>query len=209
MTDPRVELVARGYDAIAEEFAEWRDRIVGDPRLEWAEALAARLDDGSRVLELGCGAGTAETQQLARRFRVTGVDVSTEQIARARASVPEAEFLLGDFTSLELARGSFEAVVSFYALNHVPRELLPGLFADVRRWLVPGGLFLAALGASDNPGWEGESLGTETYFSGYPPNVNRALLAEEGFELERDEVVTFREPDGDVTFHWILARSGR
>jgi hypothetical protein len=31
-------------------------------------------------------------------------------------------------------------------------------------------------------------------------------VTEAGFELLRDELVTFREPEGDVTFQWILAK---
>jgi hypothetical protein len=62
LTDPRAELVGRGYDVIGERFAEWRDRIVGDPRREWEEELVSRLQDGARVLELGCGAGVPDTQ---------------------------------------------------------------------------------------------------------------------------------------------------
>ena len=38
--------------------------------------------------------------------------------------MPEATFVHADFTALELAAASFDAVVSFYAFNHVPRELL-------------------------------------------------------------------------------------
>ena len=45
MTDPRTELVGRGYDAIGEHFAEWRDRIVGD-RAESGESASCR---GSRT----------------------------------------------------------------------------------------------------------------------------------------------------------------
>jgi hypothetical protein len=30
-------------------------------------------------------------------------------------------------------------------------------------------------------------------------------VREAGFEILRDELVTFREPDADVTFQWILA----
>jgi hypothetical protein len=62
VTDPRTDLVGRGYDVIGEHFAEWRDRIVGDPRREWEEELVSRLQDGARVLELGCGAGVPDTQ---------------------------------------------------------------------------------------------------------------------------------------------------
>ena len=136
MTDPRTELVGRAYDAIGEHFAEWRDRIVGDPRASGGRVVS-RLQDGARVLELGGGAGVPETQRLAARFRLTGVDVSEKQVRRARAAVPGAEFVRGDFTALELESESFDAVVSFYAFNHVPRELLAPTFARIHGWLVP------------------------------------------------------------------------
>ncbi|MDX6475516.1 MAG: hypothetical protein QOH95_1027, partial [Gaiellaceae bacterium] len=90
--------------------------------------------------------------------------------------------------------------------NHVPRELLPGIFARIHRWLRPGGYFLAALGAGDTEGWEGEWLGVPMYFSSYPPETNSRLLQEAGFELLRDEPVTIVEPEGPVTFHWVLGR---
>ena len=75
MRDPRTQIVADGYDAIGETFAAWREEIVGDPRREWEDELAARLQPGARVLELGCGPGTVETRRLAQRFAVTGVDI--------------------------------------------------------------------------------------------------------------------------------------
>jgi cyclopropane fatty-acyl-phospholipid synthase-like methyltransferase len=205
MTDPRIELIGRGYDAIGEHFAEWRDRIVGDPRREWEDELTSRLEDGARVLELGCGAGVPDTKRLAARFSVTGVDVSTEQVRRAREAVPEAEFVEADFTALELEPGSFEAVVSFYAFNHVPRELLAPTFGRIHRWLVPGGFLMTALGTSDNEAWTGDWLGAPTFFSSFPPETNTRLVREAGFEIVRDEVVTFREPEGDATFQWVLA----
>ena len=209
MTDPRTELVGRGYDEIGDRFAEWRDRIVGDPRREWEEELVSRLTDGARVLELGCGAGVPDTQRLAARFRVTGVDVSTEQVRRARAAVPQAVFVQADFTALELEPGSFDAVVSFYAFNHVPRELLAPTFERIARWLVPGGLLMTALGTSDTEAWTGDFLGAPSFFSSFPPETNTRLVQEAGFAILRDEVVTFREPEGDVTFQWVLASALR
>ena len=206
MTDPRAELVGRGYDAISDHFNEWRERIVGDPRREWASKLESRLDDGARVLELGCGAAAPDTVQLAERFQVTGVDISAEQLRRARAALPEATFIEADFTELELEPESFDAVVSFYAFNHVPRELLAPTFARIHRWLVPGGLVMTALGTSDTDGWVGEWLGAPTFFSSFPPETNTRLVTEAGFEILRDELATFREPEGDVTFQWILAK---
>jgi SAM-dependent methyltransferase len=205
--DPRTQIVADGYDAIGETFAEWRTRIVGDPRREWEDELVSRLEPGARLLELGCGAGTPETRRLARQFAVTGVDVSPRQVDRARAALPEAEFVCADFTELELPAGSFDAVASFYVFNHVPRELLAPLLERIHGWLVPGGWLLCALGASDNPGWIGEWLGAETFFAGFEPEVNSQLVREAGFAIERDEVVTFEEPEGPASFHWVLAQT--
>jgi cyclopropane fatty-acyl-phospholipid synthase-like methyltransferase len=205
LTDPRAELVGRGYDVIGERFAEWRDRIVGDPRREWEEELVSRLQDGARVLELGCGAGVPDTQRLAKRFRVTGVDVSAEQIRRARSAVPKAEFVQADFTSLDLEPESCDAVVSFYAFNHVPRELLALTFARIAGWLVRGGLLMTALGTGDIEAWTGDFLGAPTFFSSFPPETNTRLVREAGFVILRDQLVTFQEPDGDATFQWLLA----
>lgn len=204
MTDPRTALVAAGYDAMADTWERWSAQITDDPRFEWLERLDSLLRDGAQVVELGCGNGTRETRALAARFELTGVDLSAEQLRRARERVPAATFVHADLTEIEFDEGSLDAVCAFYVLNHVPRELLPGLFARIRRWLRPGGLLLTTLGAGDLDGWEGEWLGVRMYFSGHDPARNRELLA--AFELVDDEVVTIHEPEGDVAFHWILAR---
>ena len=207
MPDARTQIVANGYDAIGETFAVWREQIVGDPRTEWEEELAGRLTDGARVLELGCGAGTPETRRFAERFAVTGVDISPRQVERARAAIPRAEFLCADFTDLELPDGSFDAVAAFYVFNHVPRDLLAPLLARIHGWLVRGGWLLTAFGISDTEGWTGEWLGAETYFSSFPTDVNSRLVREAGFAIERDEVVTFDEPEGPASFQWVLAQA--
>ena len=144
------------------------------------------------MLELGCGLGEPKLAP----FQVTGVDL----VARA-PGVIEADFL-----ELELPNGSYDACVSFYVFNHVPRARLGGLLAKIHRWLAPGGWSMHAFGTSDTEAWVGDWLGAPNFFSSYPPEVNSRLVAEAGFAIERDELVTFREPEGDVTFQWILAR---
>lgn len=207
MPDPRTQIVSAGYDAIGETFAEWRRRIVGDPRDEWAEELSSHLDEGARMLELGCGSGSPETRRLAQRFAVTGVDISPRQVERARAAIPEASFMVADLTELELPPASYDAVVSFYVFNHVPRDLLAPLLGRIRGWLVPGGWLLSAFGVSDIEGWTGNWLGAPTFFSSFPAEVNSRLVREAGFTLERDEVVVFEEPEGQAKFQWVLART--
>jgi SAM-dependent methyltransferase len=204
--DRRTQLVGSGYDAMADSWEEWSAQVADDPRHAWLESLLAVLPEDAVVVELGCGNGTRQTRELAVRAQLTGVDLSGEQLRRARERVPNATFMRGDLTAVEFGDASLDAVAAFYVLNHVPRELLPGVFASIHRWLKPGGHFLASLGASDLEGWEGEWLGVPMFFSGHAPETNRQLLRDAGFELVRDELVTIAEPEGDVTFHWVLAR---
>ena len=207
MPDPRTQIVSDGYDAIGETFAEWRERIVGDPRREWEEELVSRLEEASRVLELGCGAGSPETKRLAQRFALTGVDISPRQVERARAAVPGATFMAADFTELDLPAASYEAVAAFYVFNHVPRDLLAPLLVRIRGWLAEGGWLLTAFGVSDLEGWTGNWLGAPTYFSSFPAEVNSQLVLDAGFRTERDEVVVFEEPEGRAKFQWVLAQA--
>jgi hypothetical protein len=65
---------------------------------------------------------------------------------------------------------------------------------------------LTTLGASGLAGWSDDFLEAPSYFSGYPPDVDRRLLSDAGFTLVRDEIVTIREPEGDAT-HSILGQA--
>lgn len=206
MSDPRTRLVGAGYDAMTDTWESWKAQIVDDPRAEWCNELLLRLPESARVVELGCGGGAPETKLLAERFHVTGVDLSEEQLRRARLRIPGAEFVHADVTEIVFDPGSIDAVAAFYSFNHVPRNLLAPLYARIRTWLSPAGLFLTALGTSDTENWTGDFLGAPNYFSSFPPEVNTRMLGDAGFELLRDEVVTICEPEGDATFQWILAR---
>jgi SAM-dependent methyltransferase len=204
MSDP-ISLVQRSYDAIADEFAAWSADIDG-PKQRYLEDLVRRLPEGAPVLELGCGAGST-LARLAERFDVTGTDLSRAQLHRAEERVPGARLVHGDATSLDFPPGSFAAVCSFYVLGHVPRERHATLYRLVAEWLRPSGLFLLNMGVSDDPGTVEEWVGGEPmYFSSWPPETNRRLLAEAGFELLLDALEVTHEPEGDATFQWVLAR---
>jgi len=203
--DPRKATVQAGYDELAPRFGDWMARVEGDPWERFLEQLADHLEPGARVLDLGCGNGQ-KTARLAGRFDVTGVDLSEEQLRLARTEVPGATFVQADFAELDFPTKSFDAVTAFYSISHVPREEHRSLFAEIARWLRPGGLFLASLSASGTSDWTDEWLGVEMFFSGHDADTNRRLLRELDFELLIDDEVTMREPENDATFLWVLAR---
>src|SRR5262245_30575553 len=145
-------IVADGYDEIAQRYLAWSALRPSPERMRSLGQLLDLLPGGAEVLELGCGAGVPVTHALAERGRVTGVDISAEQIALAERYVPDATFIHADMTTLDFAPGSFDAVVAFYTLTHVPRAEHSGLLERIATWLRPGGLLFATLGASDSPG---------------------------------------------------------
>jgi SAM-dependent methyltransferase len=203
--DPKA-LVARGYDQIALRYAAWR--VEGNPAMRFVRELDARLPDEADVLELGCGRGVPVGRELAKRHRLTGVDISAAQIELARHHVPEASFIHGDYTALDVAAASLDTVVAILTLTHVPREEHADLLCRIAGWLRDGGYLLCSLGAGDVPGAvDDDWLGAPMYFSHYDADTNRRLLREAGFELVIDEIVTMHEEGrGDVRFLWVLAQ---
>lgn len=195
--------VETGYDLIAEEYLSTRDPE--DPNtLAALEELSSGLEEGATVLDLGCGAGIPGTRWLSRRFSVTGVDVSARQLELARRHVPAARFLKADMTGLEFEARSFDAVVSLYAITHVPGAEQPGLVEDVFRWLRPGGRFLATWATGE---WEGEEedwegWGTPMWWSNLDPDASLSMLRDAGFEIESAKALD----NGDERWLWILAK---
>jgi predicted TPR repeat methyltransferase len=202
------EIVARGYDAIALRYAEWAGRI-DSPAIEWVRDLDTHLEDASNVLELGCGRGVPTTRELARRHRVTGIDISAVQIELARHHVPEASFVHADAMELEIAAGSIDAVVGLFLFGHVPSDEQPGLISRIAFWLREGGYFLGTFASGEaveevDPDW----LGAPMFFASLGGDAYAPLLRNAGLEPLRDELVVQHEPGhGDVSFRWMLARA--
>jgi SAM-dependent methyltransferase len=202
------DVVARGYDAGADAFADWQRQITDATRLRRVEDLLGLLGERPDVLELGSGAGVRSTRVLAERSTLVGIDISAEQVRRAREAVPGARFIRADLTRVELEPRSFDAVVSLYVFNHVPREELAPLLEQIADWLRPGGYLLASFGASNLPAWYGTWLDSvETFFSGYEPAITLGLVRSAGFEVVRNDLETIREPEGEATFFWVFART--
>lgn len=199
-------LVAAGYDAVADRFADWKTGVVGDAREEWIADLLSRLPASPHVLELGCGG--EPTGAFADQGRLTGVDLSAEQLRRASERVPQATFLHADASTVTFAPASFDAVVALFVLGHVPRTEIEGLLARIAGWLRPGGWFLATMGARGlGEAVEEDWLGVPMFFSSLHEDESRALVRRAGMALVRDEVVVQTEPGhGEIAFLWVLAR---
>ncbi|MGE4331026.1 class I SAM-dependent methyltransferase [Diaphorobacter sp.] len=105
---------------------------------------SARVQPGSRVLEIGCGWG-ALAEMAAGEFQaqVTGVTLSTEQLAWGRARMqaaglsPQVELRLQDYRDIQ--DEPFDAVCSIEMVEAVGQAYWPDYFGAVARLLRPGG----------------------------------------------------------------------
>lgn len=179
-------LVQRGYDGCAAAYHEARKNEAGHE----LDLLTRRLEDGATVLDVGCGAGVPYTRTLAQRFNVTGVDSSSGMIQRARANVPNGNFILGDIMSAEFPPASFNAVVAFYSVFHLPREEHQELFRRIYDWLQPGGYLLCTLSRSSEAGYtEDDFFGVTMYWSNYGLEDYKEILTRVGFSLLETSVI--------------------
>jgi tRNA (cmo5U34)-methyltransferase len=100
-----------------------------------------------RVLDLGCGDGRLAALALAARpsiAEVVAIDVSPPMLERARvrfASDRRVSLQERDLDESLGPLGSFDAVVSGFAIHHLDDGRKRELFAEVATQLTPGGVF--------------------------------------------------------------------
>jgi arsenite methyltransferase len=116
-----------------------------------------RLVPGERVLDLGCGAGTdslVAAQTVGQTGQVTGLDMTPEMLAKARASAAElgtanVEFVEGEAERLPFLDESFDVVISNGVIDLVPDK--DAVFSEIVRVLKPGGRIQVADVTIQNP----------------------------------------------------------
>lgn len=116
------------------------------------------------VLDIGCGWGGLSLY-MAEHYgvKVTGVTISTEQLAYAQAHDPERKvnWLLADYRSLE---GHYDRIVSVGMFEHVGRKNYRAFMDTTKRLLEPSGLFLL------------HTIGSSRKKSGTDPWINKYIF---------------------------------
>ena len=149
------------YDLGNSFYSQWLDETMnyssalfaGDNALPMPQAQAAKVrralqecgvQPGQRLLEIGCGWGAlAETAAAEFGAHVTGVTLSTEQLAYAQDRVQRAgvagqtELRLQDYR--DIADEPFDAIASIEMFEAVGREYWDSFFATLRTKLKAGG----------------------------------------------------------------------
>ncbi|KAK7747446.1 hypothetical protein SLS53_001701 [Cytospora paraplurivora] len=212
------------YDAIAERYTEWSTRTA-DIRVGYLERLLALLSPEHKdILEIGCGAGIPTTEKLlahSPELRITANDLSSSQIVLGRRRLvgqglvgpgpgggggDRVTWIEGDMMQLDFPAGSFDVVLGFYTIQHLPRDEQRVMIGRVARWLRPGGYLLINFPTEEDDnvvmtGWMGEK--GWVYYSAWGAEKYRQIVKETGLEVIVDEV---KQDNVKAEFLWIVGK---
>ncbi|MEX0877556.1 MAG: class I SAM-dependent methyltransferase [Candidatus Spechtbacterales bacterium] len=170
------------------------------------DRLVKEVSQQGRVLDFGCGIGIPFDNYLIEKgLDVTGIDISQKHIEQAKKNVPQAKFVKGDFSKYDFAAGDFDAIISFYAIFHIPREEHQDLFSKMHTLLKESGVILITLGTSGSEyGEEQDWCGAPMAWSTYEPEEYKKIITNAGFKIVEEK---YEGQSGDEEFHyWVIAK---
>lgn len=124
---------AGSFDGLAANYQRYRIGY-SSGLFDMLETLGIRR--GSRVLDAGCGTGISLEPLVARGMQVTGLDLSDDMLAVAKAAFPGAAFAAGRVEAQPFPDRSFDAAVCAQAFHWFDAD---NAFAELIRVVKPGG----------------------------------------------------------------------
>lgn len=175
------KVVKAGYDKIASEYSAIRKSDSEDVRL--LRQLVDRLPKNAIVLDAGCGSGYPVARFLDQYFHLTGIDFSLNQLQLAKQQVPRVELVCADIANMPFREDTFDAVCSYYAIIHIPRNEHERALVGFLNTLRPGGLALLCMGAGDLPIDTSSYHGTPMFWSHFDRDTNLKMIRDTGLHI--------------------------
>lgn len=196
------EKVREGYEKGDYEGDYREGREIQEKEEEFLQRVFERITDNGKVLDLGCGTGIPFDQYIVDNgYQLTGIDIAEKHIEKAEENIPEANFIQGGFFDQDFERGSFDAIVSFYAIFHIPRDEHQELFERINYWLEEDGIVLVTMGAEEMSQNQGDIGGEEMLWSSYSPEKNKDIIRDAGFDI----IDSYTEDWREETHLWVMA----
>ena len=118
-------------------------------------------------------------------MKVTGIDLSSGMVRRARELNPGIEFRQGDMRSLDVKNESLAGSVAFYSIIHIAPASLAAAFGELHRVLVHDAPLLLAFHIGNESihlgEWWGHQIAVDFVF--FDPEAVKTTLQESGFRI--------------------------
>ena len=116
----------------------------------WQAMLdAAKVGNGTRFFDAGCGGGGASIIAAQRGAIISGIDASDALIVIARERIPQGDFRVGDLESLPFSVGVFDAVIASISVQYTADPV--AALRELRRVCAPNGyIVVSTWGAPEN-----------------------------------------------------------
>jgi SAM-dependent methyltransferase len=144
--------VRASYDAATDAYIERvHDELRHKPLdravlTAFAEQVLEQFGAGAAVCDAGCGPGHVGAFLERMGLAVTGIDLSTAMVARARELHPELSFEVGTMTALDAVDGRWQGAIAFYSIIHLTSDAeIRAALGEFQRTMVDGGLLLIAV----------------------------------------------------------------
>jgi ubiquinone/menaquinone biosynthesis C-methylase UbiE len=157
--------VKTGYDAIGLEYQKaYSENTAINKAVQW---LTEHLNENDRVLDVGSGTGIVAKRLTEAGLQVLGIDNSNEMNSIARKQAPKAKFIEMNFKKLRFQESNFNAIVAFFSLLHVQKEIFKRTLQNLVSHLKTGGYFIFSMVEGNIEGEE-YYMGQKMYFSSFP-----------------------------------------
>lgn len=185
------------YDAKA---AQYDAMVHGNDNDAHLDSFISALPAAGRVLDLGCGPGSASARMRDKGLQVTALDASPEMVALAKSKF-DLDVTLGTFDDITEI-GLYDGIWASFSLLHAPRSKFPHYLAAIHRALKPTGQF--CIGMKTGAGARRDGLGRQ--YTYYTEQELRNHLLQAGFTLSQTTTGTSAGLDG-VVAPWIIIHS--
>ena len=163
--------------------------------------FAGLLEDGFKVLDIGCGPGNVAKQLCAlKKLEITGIDLSSEMLEIARTNIPDGIFHLQDSRKASFLPNYFDAVVLSFSIVHLDDEEANAVLANAVKWLRSGGYLYVSFMEGKQSGFETTSFSSQPlYFNYFQETKIEELLIDNGIDCFRSVRQDYLELDGSNT----------
>lgn len=179
------DAIRRAYDDLANTYAAQRSE--NDRGMDVLTEFLKSFSDPIRVLDAGCGQGTPVLSELSGSTEAVGIDISRKQLELATENVIDTSIVQGDITTLPFDSGTFDAVIAYWSLIHIPMDDHQTVIDEFARVLRPNGQVLLCEGRDEwlgeNPDWLDSGVKMEWNIAGEKKTRNQ--LQDAGFVIEK------------------------